>query len=83
MVPEMKRLELKKKESFTRRLFRLLRPRSDIRQSMNLQKEDVSVSLSKNFCHDYRKIIGIAALEAERKKAEGLMEWQKRRFVGY
>ena len=49
-------------------------------KSASGQEETVHASISGGDYHNYR-IIETARVEAERKKAEALMELQKRRFV--
>ena len=70
---------MEKKNSLTGKLLRLLKPNSGLQESISLQGDNVSITT--NSYHDYQKEIKTAMLEAERKKAEALMEWQKRRFI--
>ena len=70
---------MEKKSSLTGKLLRLLKPNSGLQESISLQGDNVSITT--NSYHDYQKEIKTAMLEAERKKAEALMEWQKRRFI--
>lgn len=83
VVSEMKRMKLEKKGSLAERLLRLMKPRSAVQESIVLSEQDARVTLPKGFHHEYQRIIRISALETERKKAEGLMEWQRHRFAGH
>jgi hypothetical protein len=71
----------KKKDSLTGKLLRLLRTNRGFEEPSGVQEKIVGAGVSGNNYYNYRKEIEIARLEAERKKAEGLMEWQKRCFI--
>lgn len=74
----MKRIELKK-SSLLGKLLQLLKPKGGLSEAVSLQEDNVDVPVSSYY--DYRREIETTMLEAERKKAKALMEWQKRRFV--
>lgn len=71
----------KKKGSLTGKLLRLFRTNRGFGEPSGVQETIVRAGVSGNNYYNYRKEIEIAQLEAERKKAKGLMEWQKRRFI--
>lgn len=75
----MKRTASEKKGSLAAKLLRLFRAGGGFQEPLRLQEENVSVGVPRN--HDYHKEVENALLEAERKKAEALMEWQKRPFI--
>jgi len=70
----------KKKDSLTGKLLRLLRTNRGFEEPSGVQEKIVGAGVSRNNYYNHRKEIE-TLLEAERKKAEGLMEWQKRRFI--
>jgi len=62
-------------------LLRLLGMNRDFERPLIIQGEIGNVGFTaSNYC-SYGKEIETALLEAERKKAEALMEWQKHRFI--
>lgn len=70
----------KRKGSLAGKLFRLLKARSaELQETTSLQEN--SVGVSGNIHYDSQKEVQIALVEAERKKAEALMEMQKRRLI--
>ena len=77
----MKKVKPEKKGSLTGKLLRLLKPSSSIQESISLQEKNVSVGIPSNSYHDHHKEIKTALVEAERKKAEALMELQRRKFI--
>lgn len=77
----MKEIKPRKKGSLIRKVLRSLGKSRDFEKSTSDQGEIVHVGIPTSNYHNYRKEIDTAWLEAERKKAEALMEWQKRRFI--
>jgi len=63
------------------RLLRLLGMNRDFERPLSIQGEIGNVGLTASDYCSYNKEIDTALLEAERKKAEALMEWQKHRFI--
>jgi len=72
------RLGLDKLARKVRRLFR-----ADVKSSVSSidQEKFAHVATPIIIYHDSQKEIRSALLNAERRKAEALMEWQKRRFI--
>ena len=77
---EMKEIKPRKKGSLIGTLLRSLIKSMGFEKSASGQEEAVHASISGGDHYNYRRIQA-ALVEAERKKAEALMEWQKRRFV--
>ena len=77
---EMKEIKSRKKGSLIRTLLRSLIKSVGFEKSASGQEEIVHASISGGDYYNYRRI-ETARVEAERKKAEALMELQKRRFV--
>ena len=63
------------------RLLRLLGMNRDFERPLSIQGEIGNVGFTASDYSSYDKEIDTALLEAERKKAEALMEWQKHRFI--
>ncbi|MFB0514019.1 MAG: hypothetical protein ACETVQ_00430 [Candidatus Bathyarchaeia archaeon] len=76
----MKEIKPRKKGSFIGTLLRSLIKSIGFEKSASGQEEIVHASVSGGDYHNYRRI-ETARVEAERKKAQALMEWQKRRFI--
>ena len=81
VVMAMKTTKPQKKGSLTAKVLRLLRTNRGFEEPSSDQEEIVHVGIPANNYCNCRKEIETALLEAERKKAEALMEWQKRRFI--
>ena len=81
VVMNMKKIKPRKGVSLTVKVLRLLGGRIELSWPLRSQEEIVHTGISGNNYYNYRKEIETARLEAERKKAEALMEWQKRRFI--
>lgn len=62
-------------------LLRLLGMNRDFERPLTIQRETGNVGFTASNYYSYDKEIETALLEAERKKAEALMEWQKHRFI--
>lgn len=62
-------------------LLRLLGIHRDFERSLSTQGEIGNVGFTTSNYYSYGKEIDTALLEAERKKAEALMEWQKHRLI--
>ncbi len=77
---EMKEIKSRKKGSLIGTRLRSLIKSMGFEKSASGQEEGVHASISGGDYHNYRRIQA-ALVEAERKKAEALMELQKRRFV--
>ncbi len=70
----------KRKGLFGGKLFRLLKARSvELHETTSFQEN--SVGVSGNIYYNSQREVQIALVEAERKKAEALMEMQKRRLI--
>ena len=80
VVMKMKEIRPRKKGYLARKLRLLLKLRG-IEGPLSVQEEIIHVGIPENNYYNHRKEIESAWLEAERKKAEVLMELQKRRFV--
>ena len=63
------------------RLLRLLGMNRDFERPLSIQGEIGNIGFTASDYGSYDKEINTALLEAERKKAEALMEWQKHRFI--
>ena len=81
VVIEMKEIKPRRKGSLIGRVLRILRGTNRILEEPLSVKEEIHVGISASNYYSYRKEIETAWLEAERKKAKALMEWQKRRFI--
>ncbi len=82
VVMKMKEINpQKKKGSLMGKLLRLLRMNRGFGEPSGAQEKIVRAGVSGNSYYNYHKEIEIARLEAERKKAEASLEWQKRRFI--
>lgn len=80
VVTEMKKVELKKKNSLAGNLSRrLLRASRGFQESASLQERDTHVGVPRNDYYNYQEEIK-TALEAEHKKAEALLQ-QRRLFI--
>ena len=77
---EMKEIKSRKKGSLIGTRLRSLIKSMGFKKSASGQEETVNASISGGDHYNYRRI-QTALVEAERKKAEALMEWQKRRFI--
>jgi len=62
-------------------LHRLLGMNRDSERPLSIQGEIGNVGFTTSNYYSYGKEIEAALLEAERKKAEALMEWQKHRLI--
>ena len=62
-------------------LLQLLRMNKSVENPLSVHEEIGHVGISVSNYATYGKEIETALLEAERKNAEALMEWQKRRFI--
>ena len=62
-------------------LLRLLGMNRDSERPLSTQGEIDNVGFTTSNHYSYGKEIETALLEAERKKAEALMEWQKHRLI--
>lgn len=62
------------------RLLRLLGMNIDFERPLSIQEDICNVGFTATD-YSYDKEIETALLEAERKKAEALMEWQKHRLI--
>lgn len=62
------------------RLLRLLGMNKDFERPLSIQEEIGNVGFTASD-YGYDKEINTALLEAEHKKAEALMEWQKHRLI--
>lgn len=62
-------------------LLRLLGMNRDFERPLTIQRETSNVGFTASNYYSYDKEIETALLEAERNKAEALMEWQKHRFI--
>lgn len=81
VVVKMKKTEPQKGVSLTRKVLRLFgMDRGFEKPSSNLGGI-AHVSIPANNHYNYLKEIQTARLEAERRKAEAILEWQKRRFI--
>jgi len=77
----MRRIKLEK-NSLAGKLLRLLKLEGGLQESISLQGDNGSATI--NTYLGYQKEIETAMLEAERKKAEALMKWerwQRRHFI--
>jgi len=86
MVIKMRRHEVKLKSrlglgKLTRKMLRLLRADVESPASSISQEKSAHVAASGIIYHDSQREIRSALLNAERKKAEALMEWERRRFI--
>lgn len=63
------------------RLLRLLGMNRDFERPLSIQGEIGNVGFIASDYYSYNTEIDAVLLEAERKKAEALMEWQKHRFI--
>ena len=75
----MKRIESCKKDSLAGKLLRLLKS-SGLQESIRLQEENVAFGIPNDSYYAYKEV-KTALLEAERKKAEALMERQRRSHI--
>ena len=76
---EMKTIKPQKKGSLTGKVLRLFGTNRGFEEPSSDQEETrVGIPATNYYNH---KGIKSALLEAERKKAEALMEWQRRRFI--
>ena len=62
------------------RVLRILRINRVLEDSLSIQEEIHAGTPASNY-PNYGQKVETAWLEAERAKAEALMEWQKRRFI--
>lgn len=62
-------------------LLQLLGINRDFEKPLSIQGETCNVEFTTSNYYSYGKEIETALLEAERKKAEALMEWQKHRLI--
>ncbi len=82
VVMTMKRISLKRTNSLRTKVLRLLRMDRGFEWELSIAEREIAhFSIPTSNYHGYQKEIETALLEAERKKAEALMEWQKRRFI--
>jgi len=80
VVIEMKKVVPRKKGASIGRVLRFLRMNRRVEQSSSYQ-EIAYVPTPTESYHSHPKELKAALLEAERRKAEALMEWQKRPFI--
>ena len=80
VVIEMKKVVPHKKESSIGRVLRFLRMSRSVEQSPSHQEIAYVPTPTDNY-HSHPKELKAALLEAERRRAEALMEWQKRPFI--
>jgi hypothetical protein len=80
VVIEMKKVVPHKKGSSIGRVLRFLRMNRRVEQSPSYQ-EIAYVPTPTDSYHSHPKELKAALLEAERRKAEALMKWQKRPFI--
>lgn len=81
VVPEVKRVKLKREGSVGGKLFRrLLAASTEFQESISLQERDVHVGVLRDIYYDHQKEIKTALLEAEREKAKAI-ETQRRHVI--
>lgn len=80
VVMEMERKKILKKGLLTGKVLRLFGMTRDLEEPP-IDEEIIHVPIPTDANYSYRKEIKTALLEAERRKAEALMESQKRRFI--
>ncbi len=78
---EMKEMKPRRKGSLIGKVLRLLGRAEGFGELSSDQEQMVHAGISGNNHFKYRRKMETARLEAERRKAEVLMEWQKRRFI--
>lgn len=77
----MKEKKATENRLFERKMLRLLETNRGFEKLSSDQEETIHAGIPGNNHYNYRKEIETAWLKAERKKANALMEWQKRRFI--
>jgi len=75
----MRKIRLRGKGSFGSRVLRALGKTSDLELSFALQEKKCSGVSAYHMHYSFHKEIRNAMLEAERLKAKGIMEYQRRR----
>lgn len=75
----MKEVNARKKNSLARKILQIFGMDRVFVQSTSIQEESVHINIPAN--HNYWKENETALLEAERKKAQALMERQRRPFL--
>jgi hypothetical protein len=73
-------MEQIEKGSLAGRLLRLLKVNGGVQESISLQDNDVSVGILDNNYYYRQKDVKADLLEAERKKAEAIALWQRRKL---
>jgi hypothetical protein len=81
VVLEMKTINPQKKGSLRARVLRLLGTIRGFGEPSVNQEKIVHAGIPGNNYYNHQKEIETACLEAERKRAEAIMEWQKSRFI--
>ncbi len=78
---EMKEIKPRRKVSLKGRVLRLMGMNGGFEELSSDQKQMGHAGNSENNYYKYQREVETTLLEAERKKAEALMEWQKRLFT--
>jgi len=76
---KMKEIRPRRKGSLKGRVLRILRINRILGEPLSVQ-EEIHVGIPASNYYNHREEVR-ARLEAERKMAEALREWQKRRFI--
>jgi hypothetical protein len=81
VVMEMKRISPHRKFSLRAKVLRLLRMNRGFEEISNNREGNIHFAIPISNNHNYQKEIETGLLEAERKKAEALMESQRHHFI--